>query len=254
MNHATVLTSRLLIPALVLTLVGSIVTDRFERKEQPRNTAGIAIFDQGHYTAELDDDRWALPGWDYGMNQHRSLSTAGCHTIAYAHAIQWITGEVRGDALLDELLRVCRNPSDQEENSHAKACEGLHDVSIFSKDAYDAYLLEQYNIQAVELEQTPEVLAAHFAAGGAVITLLPGHYVVGIEMKEVAGRLYVHVIDSNWGTTRRKGYEMVFIGENNIRVRILSIADGTYTHGSDYWVPYETYSQWMWKTPLRPLQ
>ena len=85
-----------------------------------------------------------------------------------------------------------------------------------------------------------------------MITLLPGHYVVGIEMKEVDGRNYVHVIDSNWGTTRRKGYEMVFIGENDIRVRILSIADGTYTQGSDYWVPYEVYGQWIWKTPLLP--
>ena len=252
MHSTSVLASRLLIPALILTLVGTMVTDRFERKEQPRNTVGIAIFDQGHYTAEQDGDRWALPGWDYGMEQHRSLCTAGCHTIAYAHAIQWITGEVRGDALLDELLRVCKNPSDQEENSHARACQGLHDVHIFSKEAYDAYLLEQYGIQAVELEQTPEVLADHFAAGGAVITLLPGHYVVGIEMKEVDGRNYVHVIDSNWGTTRRKGYEMVFIEENDIRVRILSIADGTYTQGSDYWVPYGVYGQWIWKTPLLP--
>lgn len=252
MNTTSVLTSRLLIPALILTLVGNMVTDRFERKEEPRNTAGIAIFDQGHYTAETDTDRWALPGWDYGMGQHRSLSTAGCHTIAYAHAVQWITGDIRGDALLEELLGVCRNPSDQEENSHAKACTGLHDLSLFSKEAYDAYLLEHYNILSVELEQTPEELEAHFDAGGAVITLLPGHYVVGIEMKEVAGRRYVHVIDSNWGTTRRKGYEMVFIEESGVRVRILSIADGTYTQGSDYWVPYETYSQWMWKTPLRP--
>ena len=252
MHFSSVLASRLLIPALILTLVGTMVTDRFERKEQPRNTVGIAIFDQGHYTAERDGDRWALPGWDYGMDQHRSLSTAGCHTIAYAHAIQWIPGEVRGDALLDELLQVCKNPSDQEENSHSKACQGLHDIRIFSKEAYDAYLLAQYGIQAVELEQTPAVLAEHFAAGGAVITLLPGHYVVGIEMKEVDGRTYVHVIDSNWGTTRRKGYEMVFIEENDIRVRILSIADGTYTHGSDYWVPYDVYGQWIWKTPLLP--
>ena len=253
MNTTAVFTSRLLIPALILTLVGNMVTDRFDRKEHPRNTAGIAIFDQGHYTAETDTDRWALPGWDYGMNQHRSLSTAGCHTIAYAHALQWVTGEIRGDALLEELLGVCRNPSDQEENSHAKACRGLHDLSLFSKEAYDAYLLERYNIQAVELDQTPEALQGHFAAGGAVITLLPGHYVVGIEMKEVAGRLYVHVIDSNWGTTRRKGYEMVFIEESDVRVRILSIADGTYTQGSDYWVPYDTYATWIWKTPLRPL-
>ena len=252
MNRSTVLAARLLIPALVLSLVGSKVSDRYGRAEQPRNTAGIAIFDQGHYTAENDTDRWALPGWDYGMGQHRSLSTAGCHTIAYAHAIQWITGEVRGDGLLEELMGVCRNPSDQEENSHAKACQGLHDLSLFSKEAYDAYLLERYNIQAVEIEQTPQALEELFASGGAVITLLPGHYVVGIEMKQIRGRLYVHVIDSNWGTTRRKGYEMVFLNEEDIRTRILRVAEGTYTQGSDYWVPYDVYGQWMWKTPLRP--
>ena len=254
MQMMTNLTARLLIPVLVLSMTGSTLYERFTRKEAPRNTAGIAIFDQGHYTAETDEDRWALPGWDYGMDQHRSLSTAGCHTIAYAHALQWITGDVRGDALLDELLRVCRNPSDQKENSHQKACDGLHDPSIFSQEAYNDYLLERYGIEYVELEQTPEILRDHFARGGAVITLLPGHYVVGIGMKEIRGITYVHVIDSNWGTTHRKGYDMFFLEEEDLRVKILNIADGTYTQGSDYWVPYEVYGQWMWKTPLRPVQ
>ena len=254
MHMIATLTARLLIPALVLTMTGSTIYDRFTRKEHPRDTAGIAIFDQGHYTAETDTDRWALPGWDYGMDQHRSLSTAGCHTIAYAHAIQWITGDIQGDALLDELLGVCRNPSDQQENSHRNACAGLHDPTVFSQDAYNAYLLEKYGIEYVELEQTPEVLRDHFSRGGAIITLLPGHYVVGIEMKEILGITYVHVIDSNWGTTHRKGYDMFFLEEGDVRVKILDIADGTYTEGSDYWVPYEVYGQWMWKTPLRPVQ
>lgn len=254
MQMMTNLTAGLLIPALVLTMTGTTLYERFTREEVPRDTAGIAIFDQGHYTAETDDDRWALPGWDYGMAQHRSLSTAGCHTIAYAHALQWITGDIRGDALLDELLHVCRNPSDQQENSHSKACAGLHDPSIFSQEAYNNYLLERYSIEYVELEQTPEVLRDHFARGGAVITLLPGHYVVGIEMKEINGSSYVHVIDSNWGTTHRKGYDMFFLEEGDIRVKILNIDNDTYTQGSDYWVPYEVYSQWMWKTPLRPVK
>jgi len=252
MHMVSNLTARLLIPVLVLSMTGSTLYERFTRKEPPRNTAGIAIFDQGHYTAETDEDRWALPGWDYGMDQHRSLSTAGCHTIAYAHAVQWITGDVRGDALLDELLCVCRNPSDQNENSHQMACSGLHDPSIFSQEAYNDYLLERYGIEYVELEQTPGVLRDHFARGGAVITLLPGHYVVGIEMKEIHGVTYVHVIDSNWGTTHRKGYDMFFLEEGDILVKILNIADGTYTQGCDYWIPYEVYGQWMWKTPLRP--
>ena len=254
MGFIATLTARLLIPVIVLSMTGNAIYDRFTRKEHPKDTAGIAIFDQGHYTAENDTDRWALPGWDYGMNQHRSLSTAGCHTIAYAHAIQWITGEVRGDGLLEELLWVCRNPSDQEENSHTKACSGLHDPNIYSQEAYNNYLLEQYGIEYVELEQTPEVLRDHFARGGAVITLLPGHYVVGIEMRQIQGIVYVHVIDSNWGTTHRKGYDMFFLNEGDVRVKILNIADGTYSQGSDYWVPFDVYGQWIWKTPLRPAQ
>lgn len=254
MKRNAVLTARILIPVLVLSMAGAQIYSRFTRKEMPRDTVGIAIFDQGHYTAAADGDRWALPGWDYGMDQHRSLSTAGCHTIAYAHAIQWITGEVRGDALLDELLTVCRNPSDQEENSHAVACAGLHSPDIYSQDAYNAYLLEHYGIERVELEKSPEVLSDHFSKGGAVITLLPGHYVVGIELRQIGGKDYVHLIDSNWGTAHRKGYDMFFIEADDVRVKIMNIAEETYTKGSDYWIPYDTYEQWFWKTPLRPVQ
>jgi len=228
------------------------VYQRYERQEAPRNTTSIVIFDQGSYKAETDTDPWALPGWDWGLDQHRSLATAGCHLIAYAHCVQWVTDTPRGDALLSELLTACKNPSDQEENSHATACAGLHAPDEFSKDAYDAFILSHYGIRTVELDQTLEALAAHFEKGGAVVTVIPGHYISAVELREIGGSYYVHVIDSNWGTARRKGYEMFYLDEGGNLVRILHIADGTYTSGSDYWMPYETYSEFIWKTAMLP--
>lgn len=241
----------LLALAAAISLVGKVFT-RYERQEQPRNTTPIVVFDQGYYRAENDGDPWALPGWDFGMDQHRSLATAGCHLLAYAHCIQWVTGAAQGDALLEELLTVCKNPSDQEENNHRIACQGLHDPSLYSKEAYDAYLLSRYNIHTVELEKTPEALEAFFAKGGAIVTFIPGHYISAVGMREVAGTKYVHIIDSNWGTAQRRGYEMCFIEGDDTRVRILHIADGTYTEGSDYWVTYDQFADFNWKTPILP--
>jgi len=241
-----------LLAAATVALGLRLAYDRYTRQEVPRNTTTIVVFDQGHYTAQEDTDPWALPGWDWGLSQHRSLSTAGCHLFSYAHAIEWITGTVRGDDLLTELLMVCKNPSDQEENSHRVACKGLHDPSIYSKEAYDTYVSQRYNIQAVELEKDPQALQEFFRRGGAIVTFIPGHYITAVEAREIDGTLYVHMLDSNWGTARRKGYETFFLEEGDRRVRILATAEGTYTEGSDYWVTYDTFRQWNWKTPLLP--
>lgn len=233
-------------------LLLTVAHDRFERKEAPRNTTNIVIFDQGYYKAAAPTDPWALHGWDWELDQQRSIATAGCHLLAYAHCVEWLTDTPRGDALLSELLAVCKNPSDQAENSHAIACKGLHDPDIYSKDAYDAYLYDHYHIRTLEVEKTPEALGAHFDRGGVILTAIPGHYISAVELREIDGGWYVHIIDSNWGTTRRKDYDMFFLDEGGHLVRILRIADGTYTQGSDYWIPYETYETFNWKTPLLP--
>jgi hypothetical protein len=210
------------------------------------------VFDQGFYRAETDSDPWALPGWDYGMGQHRSLATAGCHLLSYAHCVQWVTGTVRGDALLSELLTVCKNPSDQAENPHRTACRGLHDSGMTSKQAHDRYLQVRYDIPTVELEHTPEALEEFFGLGGAIVTFIPGHYISAIEMREVEGTKYIHIIDSNWGTACRRGYPMYFIEEDGKRTRILHTAEDTYTDGCDYWITYELFDTFKWNSPLLP--
>jgi len=241
----------LLAPAAAVLLTG-IAFQRYNRQELPRNSTSIAVLDQGHFTASEDSDRWALPGWDNYMNQHRSVATAGCQTLAYAHAIQWITGEVRGDTLMDELLQVCKNPSDQEYYSHIVACKGLHDPSIYSKEAYDNHLQTKYGIRPTEIDQTHEALSDLFQAGGAMVALMPGHYVAAVEMRTIQGENYVHIIDSNWGTTCRKGFTMFFLEEPDRLIRIFHTQEDTYYSGSDYWIPYSEFHGWIWKTPLLP--
>ena len=67
MNQAVRRAAGLLACVATAVMLTSIY-QRYERQEAPRNTTSIVIFDQGSYTAEKDEDPWALPGWDWGLD------------------------------------------------------------------------------------------------------------------------------------------------------------------------------------------
>jgi len=199
---------------------------------------------------------WPLNDGDSGGN---NMENSGCLIFAYAHAVQWLTGnrvspENRA-GLIEEFIRVCDipwgprayNPTDPQA-------------------LYSAHILDQYPIAQAPVPRSASATAALFRQGGVIIANPGGHYVlaVGGAYRRFEGsdgdEYFIHIVDSScqstwWRTNQNHGsalYDFNGLGViQGYRREEGRPVDGTVDGkamskwtGGEYWAPFSVFSRY----------
>ena len=198
---------------------------------------------------------WASKGLNYGRSGGNNMENGGCHIFAYAHAIQWLTGNKLSygnrESLIDELINVCDIPW------------GPTDYNSTNPQAlYNNHIVNNYGAQEVSVPGSASALSSHFASGGVIIANPGGHYIlaVGSTYADYDGNgsteMYVHIVDSScqstwWRTNQNFGGALYtfdshspITGYRNNSGSYVNGTQGSKWGGGEYWVPYSVYVQY----------
>ena len=213
-------------------------------------TDRVTVYSQ-HASKFRDSGKWGV------YDHHSTLYKAGCRLFAYAHAIEWLTGEKLGNTLLKQLLNACCSPS----NNHGHDYDGCknspyrHDNS---KDAYNALAKKVYGLTAKSQKITISTssLRSFFNAGKVAIGSVGDHIVLAVDfvicdkdlnvMKISKSRsipsgckMYVQIIDSSADTSTAKDaafYQNYYTMKDNRLIRGETPLRGGSSSGREYWV------------------
>lgn len=187
----------------------------------------MTIYNQGDYNGS----KWQLGGYE-----DRDLEEAGCQLFAFAHALQWVSGERTDDSLLSELIKICADPND---NYHHPTCDDGHKGTEVQGTAIKLYE-NAYKEKIKKTTKPSEDLAsirALFQQNGAICILdnKSKHVSIAVEEQEVSDVSYTRIIDSHWGTYKYN-FKTKYYKIENEKVTEITYASGTYKKGSTYWI------------------
>lgn len=215
----------------------------------------ITIYSQ-HNTRFKDSGKWGV------YDHHSTLYKAGCRLFAYAHAIEWLSGEKLGDTLLKQLLKACVSPS----NNHGHAYQGCVNSAYphsSSKDAYNALAKKEYGLTAKsqKISVSQSSLRSFFDAGKVAIGSVGDHMVLAVDFlvcdkdlnvyKLGKGRsipssckMYIQIVDSSADTSTAKDsafYQEYYTMKNGKLVKGSKVLSGGSKSGQEYWVEYAVF-------------
>jgi len=204
-------------------------------------------------------DGWASWPLNDGETGGNNMENSGCLIFAYAHAIQWLTGQKasRADraALIKELICVCDFPWGPRAYNPTDA-----------QALYSAHIMRRYGAVEIPVPRSAPAMEELFGRGGVMIANPGGHYIaaVGAAYGDSGGgtgdEYCIHVVDSScqstwWRTNQNYGSPLYEFDSRGIiqgyRKEGDSFVDGTVNGtvmskwaGGEYWVPLNAFGRY----------
>lgn len=202
---------------------------------------------------------WANWSLNYGATGGNNMENGGCHIFAYAHAIQWLTGNKLSyenrTSLIEELISVCDIP--------------WGPTGYNSTDAqalYNSHIISKYGAKEKAVPENGTAMEDLFNHGGVVIANPGGHYIiaVGAAYDDLDGNgskeYYIHIVDSSCQSTwwrTNQNYDSVLYDFSSLGIIqgygrsgnsfITGTVNGNAVSkwgGGEYWVPYSVFSRY----------
>ena len=124
---------------------------------------------------------WSSTPLNYGASGGNNMENGGCHIFAYAHAIQWLTGNkiAYSDraSLINELIEVCDIPWGPTSYNKTNP-----------QELYNNHTINKYAAKEVSVPRSASAMNSHFSSGGVVLANPGGHYHLAVGSTYAAGQ------------------------------------------------------------------